>query len=82
MVGFGCSLKYLADAPNSSGLSDPFPSRETSAWVCTSIATRSATFMTGFATCSGLLFLATAHAADLLPVRCRADRGDLPTRTA
>src|SRR4051812_24437851 len=32
------ALKYSSDAPNSSGLSAPWPSLETSAWVWTSMA--------------------------------------------
>src|SRR5690606_1975347 len=40
-----CALKYSAEAAISSGLSDPCPSLEISAWVCTSMATSSATFI-------------------------------------
>src|SRR5690606_26370557 len=47
MVGLGCALKYFSEAPNSSALSEACPAAETSACVCTSIATRSPTFMPG-----------------------------------
>src|SRR3954454_366357 len=66
-----CAPKYFSDAPNSSGLSDPCPSFEISAWVWMSIATSPSTLIGGVV----MSVLRSLRGGDAIGLRLRADTG-------